>query len=64
MGTACESRIGEDTLEAYSLGGLPEAELAPLEEHLLVCAVCQRRLADTDAFVAAIRQALRQVAAS
>lgn len=51
--------ITEDILEAYSLGRLPETEVAPIEEHLLVCAACQDRLQATDLFVATIRHVLR-----
>jgi len=36
---------------------LPEAELAPLEEHLLICAECRDRLEATERYVAAIRAA-------
>jgi anti-sigma factor RsiW len=64
MAAQCEGHIAEDRLEAYSLGCLPEDELAPLEEHLLVCPACQDRLRAADAFVATIRQALQQLASN
>ncbi len=31
-------------VEAYVLGRLPEAEVAGIEEHLIVCAECRGRL--------------------
>lgn len=52
--------LSEEALELYALGRLPEEEVAPLEEHLLVCAACQDRLAETDAYVRAMRQAARK----
>lgn len=39
------------------MGTLAEPALAELEEHLLICAHCQQRLADTYAYVAAMRSA-------
>jgi len=47
---------GED-FERYSLSGMSEAELAGWEEHLLICDRCRRRAADSDAYVAAMREA-------
>ena len=54
---SAEEHPGEEVLERYSLGTLPEGELAPFEEHLLICPVCQERLAETDAYVLAVRAA-------
>jgi anti-sigma factor RsiW len=50
--------ISEEVLEEYALGRLPEADAAPVEEHLLVCAFCQERLQLTDEFIAALREAV------
>ena len=44
------AHISEDTLERYAMNQLPDAELAPVEEHLLVCTDCQDRLAGIDRF--------------
>jgi hypothetical protein len=52
-----EDHIPEQTLEEYSRGTLSEGETERLEEHLLVCPHCQDRLADTDEFVRAMRDA-------
>ncbi len=53
----------DEVLEQYSMGKLPESEAGPLEEHLLVCAECQDRLQQSDAFVAATRAAARKLRA-
>ena len=45
----------EDVLEEYALNRLSEEVTAPLEEHLLVCDLCQAKLlelARVDGFVA------------
>lgn len=52
--------ISEDDLERYALGCLPEAQEAPLEEHLLVCEECRDRLARWDEYVGAMRAACRE----
>jgi hypothetical protein len=46
-------------LELYSIGCLTEAEMAPLEEHLLICDECRYRLVLMDFDVAAIGEAMR-----
>jgi hypothetical protein len=58
-----EKHPPEEHLEEYSRGTLSDEEAERLEEHLLVCAACQDRLAELDAFVDATRQAARQVQA-
>ena len=55
-----EGHISEDELELYAVSrGLPEGQLAVIEEHLLICEVCQDRLQELDEYVAAMREALR-----
>ncbi len=49
----------DDLLERYSMGRLTEAEMAPLEEHLLICEECRKRRVVMDFDVAALREALR-----
>jgi anti-sigma factor RsiW len=49
----------DDLLERYAMGRLLESELAPVEEHLLICEDCRNRLAEIDADIAAIREALK-----
>ena len=48
----------EEALEQYALGRLSDADAAPVEEHLLVCSLCQDRLQVTDAFIRALRAAV------
>jgi anti-sigma factor RsiW len=48
----------DEQLELYALARLPEPEAAILEEHLLVCAACQERLDEVEAFALAMREAL------
>ncbi|MCS7315333.1 MAG: hypothetical protein RMI94_08940 [Bryobacterales bacterium] len=55
-----ESHPSEEALEEYALGLLPEEQVAELEEHLLLCAVCQDRLRQADDFIAAMREAARR----
>jgi anti-sigma factor RsiW len=51
----------EGELEKYSMADLREEAAAGFEEHLLHCEHCQRRLAETDAYVAAMRRAAAQL---
>ena len=60
MAYARNGHITDDILDAYSLGQMSEADLAPVEEHLLTCPDCQDRLQATDLFVATIRHVLRE----
>ncbi len=48
----------DDVLELYALDRLTEADIAPVEEHLLVCQACRDRLVEWDAYVAAMRAAM------
>jgi methionine-rich copper-binding protein CopC len=51
----------DEALEQYATRSLPEAALAEIEEHLLVCSQCQQQLEEIDAFVSAMRSAARQL---
>jgi hypothetical protein len=53
--------LAEDTLEMYSMGRLSETEIDNVEDHLLICPVCQDRLTETDQFVHAIQSAARKL---
>jgi hypothetical protein len=57
MQTTPVPHLPDEELELYSLGRLEDAQLRQLEEHLLLCEHCQRRLEETDTFVLAMRQA-------
>ncbi len=37
---------------------MPGPQLAEMEEHLLICEFCRKRLEESDAYVAAMRRAL------
>jgi hypothetical protein len=39
------------------MASLPEPEIGPLEEHLLICDHCRNRLESTDEYVEAMRAA-------
>ena len=53
----------DERLELYALGRLPEPLVAEVEEHLLVCAACQERVDDLEAYALAMRQAIVTVPA-
>jgi hypothetical protein len=59
--SSLSSHPGEDVLELYCLDRLSESEAAPVEEHLLVCEACQRRVTELDVFLRAARQATREL---
>jgi len=49
--------IEEPFLDQYALGTLSAESIAELEEHLLICAFCQRRLVEADEFLILFREA-------
>jgi hypothetical protein len=54
-----DGHISDYDLERYAMGAVKdEAELAPLEEHLLVCGQCIDRAEKNEAYVKTIRAAL------
>ena len=57
MATKSNPHLDSDTLEKYSMLQLSEKAAASVEEHLLICTVCQEALGATDAYVAAMREA-------
>ena len=48
----------EEQLEFYALGRLTETQVAAVEEHLLVCSVCQDKLDEVEAYALAMREAI------
>jgi hypothetical protein len=50
--------VSEDRLEQYVLGRLDSVEVVPLEEHLVMCALCQERLDGVEDLAIGLRQAL------
>jgi len=51
----------EDLLEEYSLGRVLEPALAPLEEHLLDCTLCQDRLLAVDEYTALMKAGIAAI---
>jgi len=47
----------EDEIENYALGRLEGPDLEGFESHVLICAQCQDQVAETDDFVAGVKQA-------
>lgn len=55
------SHPSEDDLEEYVFGRLEGDALDEVEEHLLLCEDCRRRLTETENFVASTRAAARKM---
>jgi Putative zinc-finger len=53
-----ESHGTDEQLELYARGKLPAAQIAELEEHLLVCAECLERVDANEQWAVAAREAL------
>ncbi len=51
------SHIEAEIMDQYAMGTLPEISLSEIEEHLLICPVCQTRLQEADEFIALFRVA-------
>jgi hypothetical protein len=51
----------EDLLEEYSFGRVLEPALAPLEEHLLDCTLCQDRLLAVDEYTALMKAGIAAI---
>jgi hypothetical protein len=56
-----KKHLGGEEAERYSLGAMSEEEVARWEEHLLVCEPCRREVAASDAYVAAMRTAAKEL---
>jgi len=52
-----QKHMDPEELERYSMRDLPDAEVARMEEHLLVCESCQQRVAGTDEYVTSMSRA-------
>lgn len=57
MGSPFQRHPEEETLERFVLGELAGADLEELEEHLLTCELCRKRLEQVDCFVQAMQRA-------
>ena len=61
MAPKLQKHLGGEDAERYSLGAMSEEVVAHWEEHLLVCETCRREIAQSDAYVAAMRQAAEEL---
>lgn len=61
MAPKSHSHLGGEEIERYSLREMSEEELARWEEHLLICDSCQRQVAASDTYVAAMRSAAAEL---
>jgi hypothetical protein len=59
-----EGHVQEERLEMYAMGRLGESEVAEVEEHLLLCEICQEELTRVDEFLKAFRVAAPAVEAA
>ena len=61
MNTGFLSHIPEDMLEKYVLDRLPHANIATVDEHLLVCPTCQTTLQTINEYIAVMKAATTAV---
>jgi predicted anti-sigma-YlaC factor YlaD len=59
--TTPNGHFSEDLLESYALNRMREPEVAPLEEHLLICAACRSRLSEIDGYIAGMKASIARV---
>jgi hypothetical protein len=55
------THIDENVLERYSMGTAPVESIPEIEEHLLSCSFCQKRLVEADEFLLNFRAAAEAV---
>lgn len=58
-----EQHCSSASLERYVLGNLPQEELDRLEEHLLICEACRRKLDESERYLRAMRSAAARLRA-
>jgi hypothetical protein len=61
--TANTQHVGEADLESYSMCALSREASARMEEHFLICETCRGRLVEADEYVAAMKDAARDLPA-
>ena len=57
MAAESDCHFDEEASERYAMGTLSDEEAEHIEEHLLICEACRRRVAESDTYVAAMRRA-------
>ncbi len=55
MPDSYQDHVRMEALERFAFGELTERELAPVEEHLLVCEECRQAVAEMDVFAEVMR---------
>jgi hypothetical protein len=58
MNASLDHHYPEEIWENYAMGALSDQEAAPLEEHLLICNICQDLLARADEYIEVAKAAL------
>ena len=53
--------LEDEEIEQYSLRSLPETEVERVEEHLLICETCRKRIEASDQYLQAVRDAGRDL---
>jgi anti-sigma factor RsiW len=61
MAAKSDGHFDEEAFERYSMGTLSGEEAEQIEEHLLICEACRGRVAESDAYVAAMRRAAKKL---
>ena len=56
--------LSEEVIEKYILGGIAEPEQEAVEDHLLICAVCQDEIKKAEVFLKVFRSAAPKLAAA
>ena len=56
-----EHHPDDEVIENYALGIIPAEDIAAFEQHLLICAGCQDRMAEMDANVQAMQAEAREI---
>jgi hypothetical protein len=56
-----EQHFPEHVLESYAMGKAPSLDCGPLEEHLLLCEACRKRLTKIEEFIQVIRAAIAEL---
>jgi uncharacterized CHY-type Zn-finger protein len=54
-------RFPGDELERYAMGKVSHLDCGRLEEHLILCAACRKRLMQMEEFILVIRAALTEL---
>jgi hypothetical protein len=55
------SHLSEEQLEQYVQGQLHSSEVIPLEEHLMICVVCQEKLDEVENVTVGFKEALAEL---